>query len=1752
MKNKNHNDNVSHSFLKSLLVAGGILVLSACGGGSGSDISSYQDDDSPPVASATAIGLGESVSASNNTFRARSNTEVVLSGKDSDSNVSPILEFNWEQTGGPTVTLVERTANSVAFDAPNDGTDTTLTFRLSIVDGNENTDTDEVTIEIISASDPGRFLADPRVPESKLTLLAALDGGQDTGANSQPFTIEVQTIAHWRNRLGEMDELVVNTQIIDDLFPANFNPSIGYDPLTEPRNPRLELDVISLDADSINQNFETTDRDRRLDAFEIPTAYLEIQITITSAPALNFDVFALNNSGDSTVDGNDIEGSSTSGSQTVDAINKAIAGQKISTIDVDKIDGSVEATAASNGALLQTSTGLMTSSLLTTNVLNELGLESHITANAYYNLIDPAGETTTFSAWAKLAGFLDDDGNEIEDPSIAHALYVNNYDLGFGRDMFLRKADNGNVYSYVTNYPSLESGIEKRGEFAIVAMEYSENPDPAGVNAKIVKFFVFSYDERSGDFVRVNSLNFDGTGEKFVPGVCTVCHQSYPGTRDYSDVSQADLGATFFPWDLDSLLYSHAANPQEIEPTLNTALIPQNIIDQYSRENQEAEFRKLNLGALATYVDDPARYAASIELVHGWYGDPDQLLPIDELPDLPFDGSFVPAGWAGQEELYRDVFSRTCRICHTQIGDEEKNFNTYDEFIDKKDIIIDYVYQQGLMPIARLSFDRFWVNYNGGESAADALRTHLEGLGDTVPLAPGLPVPLFAFDPETGTIGNTISVNASASVFSESYSWSLTAPSGSSTTLNNTTGLISSFTPDTPAGTYEVTLTTTNASGITADYTDSFTVDNRTPAAECITANTTSITPAGLLANIPIVSQLTELGDGGVTISSATNGTLGTVTLNPDGETVDYQLNDPFNRGVDTFEYQVSDFDGTLSTTGNNCFPSVDGFAIVTIDSSITGTGAPASATATVDAVNNTTEIDINWTAPPGITPDGYNVYRNATATGSPINSSLITGTSFSDNNDGSGLTANTTYDYSVTSVINGFESQPTTTSASTVSLTPTALVASNGGSTTADETQIALSWSVPGAGSGTVQSYTIYRDSVLADTSLTNSYTDTGLTPGTTYSYEVSANDGLQESPLSNTSTQSTRPVGPTSLNLVAGTNATTDITLSWTAPASGNFDVYGVYRDSAEIARVGTTSFADNGLSANTNYSYFVTAISDNGGSLEKESAQSNTDNLTTAPAGAAEATNLTATIDGTLDATEVDLTWVAPTAFTPEGYNIYRSVNNGAYTLLGTQPTVGAVLAYTDSGLSNDTQYEYQIAGILGGVEQARTAETLLATATTLSLQPTSLSAGAVSNASIAFSWVSPAATEDANFQIARSSDGGASFPTDLGTATCCADTDNTVTAGTSYVYRVTASQGADSAENTITIASSPNDPTAMSATTISTAQINLSWSAPAGNVDSYSVYRDDDGYTTPILTGIAGLSSSDVGAVRGIASGTDYAYRVVAVTNGVESTGFAASSATTTPSAPTLNSATTVSTSQINLSWSAVSGDIDSYNVYRNGGGIPVATGIVGTSYPDTGRASGTSYSYTVRAVANGEISSDSNSVNGATVPATPTTITASSASTTNGADAIRVSSYTISCSGDTPTYTITSSGTGAPGAVVTTLTTRDVTGYNSNTSYSITVSAECNGVNSATSSAALATTELSYNDQILSGVVARVGCNDALCHAAATRGRLALINSTYTCIETDLNTCSASMVGLPTLTAGEVTLIKDWIADGEND
>lgn len=167
------------------------------------------------------------------------------------------------------------------------------------------------------------------------------------------------------------------------------------------------------------------------------------------------------------------------------------------------------------------------------------------------------------------------------------------------------------------------------------------------------------------------------------------------------------------------------------------------------------------------------------------------------------------------------------------------------------------------------------------------------------------------------------------------------------------------------------------------------------------------------------------------------------------------------------------------------------------------------------------------------------------------------------------------------------------------------------------------------------------------------------------------------------------------------------------------------------------------------------------------------------------------------------------------------------------------------------------------------------------------------------------------------------------------------------------------------------STPFQPVGLSATTLSTSQINLAWSVAPG-ATSYTVKRatTSGGPYTTIATGVTGTSYGDTGR----SALTTY-YYVVSATNGNGTSADSAETSATTkssvvPVAPAGLAATSTALDVATLTWTPTPG-ANTYIVKRSrtSGGpyTTVAIGVTGTSFTDTKLIAGTTYYYVISAV-----------------------------------------------------------------------------------------------------------------------------------------------------------------------------------------
>ncbi|MDH4231117.1 MAG: hypothetical protein OEW04_03695, partial [Nitrospirota bacterium] len=160
--------------------------------------------------------------------------------------------------------------------------------------------------------------------------------------------------------------------------------------------------------------------------------------------------------------------------------------------------------------------------------------------------------------------------------------------------------------------------------------------------------------------------------------------------------------------------------------------------------------------------------------------------------------------------------------------------------------------------------------------------------------------------------------------------------------------------------------------------------------------------------------------------------------------------------------------------------------------------------------------------------------------------------------------------------------------------------------------------------------------------------------------------------------------------------------------------------------------------------------------------------------------------------------------------------------------------------------------------------------------------------------------------------------------------------------------------------------PTVPANLKATAVSSSQINLTWTASTDNVGvaGYKVYING-----VLIQTVTGTNYSD----DGLRPSTAYAYTVaafdaagnVSAQSAVVSATTLAASDTQAPTVPANLDATTISSSQIDLTWMASTDNVGvaGYYVYRDG---VLAATVSATAYSDKGLSSSTVFQYTVAA------------------------------------------------------------------------------------------------------------------------------------------------------------------------------------------
>ncbi len=548
-----------------------------------------------------------------------------------------------------------------------------------------------------------------------------------------------------------------------------------------------------------------------------------------------------------------------------------------------------------------------------------------------------------------------------------------------------------------------------------------------------------------------------------------------------------------------------------------------------------------------------------------------------------------------------------------------------------------------------------------------------------------------------------------------------------------------------------------------------------------------------------------------------------------------------------------------------------------------TAPGAPTIGTATPGNGSAT----VTWTAPAsngGIMITNYLItpYIGATAqTGITVGNVL--------SYDVTGLTNGTTYTFTV-AAINDINTGPPSGMSNAV--TPaTAPGAPTIGTATPGNASATVTWSPPTSDGGSpISGYLVtpyIGTTAQTGTAVGNvlGYDVTGLTNGSTYTFTVAAINAINTGPASGPSNAVTPATAPGAPTIGVSTAGHASATVTWSPPTSDGGSPITNYLITPYIgttAQNGITvgdvdSDVVTGLTNGAMYTFTVAAI--NAINTGPPSAQSNP----VTPMGVAPgAPTIGTATPGDESAT---VTWKAPASDGGSPITNYL-ITPYIGTTAQTGITVGNVLGYDVTGLTNGTTYTFTVAAINAINTGAPSGQSNAVTPASAPGAPT-IGTATPGNESATVTWKAPASDGGSpitGYLITPYSGTTAQAGITVGVVTSHVVTG--LTDGVSYTFTVAAinviNTGPPSLMSNAVIptATAPGAPTIGTATAGNTAA-TVTWTAPASNggskITGYSI--------TPYKAGVAqtavvvGVVLSDL--VTGLTDGVSYTFTVAAI-------------------------------------------------------------------------------------------------------------------------------------------------------------------------------------------------------------------------------------------------------------------------------
>ncbi|WP_185731377.1 fibronectin type III domain-containing protein [Larkinella rosea] len=616
--------------------------------------------------------------------------------------------------------------------------------------------------------------------------------------------------------------------------------------------------------------------------------------------------------------------------------------------------------------------------------------------------------------------------------------------------------------------------------------------------------------------------------------------------------------------------------------------------------------------------------------------------------------------------------------------------------------------------------------------------------------------------------------------------------------------------------------------------------------------------------------------------------------------------------------------------------------------------------------------IRLTWNNGSGLTPTDYQIERGEKP-GGPFNLLQTIAYSRTPTFTDNGVVGGIQYCYQVRARTGSITSPYASAVCATANLTPTNVTNLQAQAT--GSRSIRLSWTPFGKESGIdIERRTGQTGGWSKITSTLGDYgqyTDNDLATNTEYCYRI-IESGHDYSNTVCATTQQTAPEPPARLSVNAVSSS--QINLQW-ADVSNNETGFQIERADnptggfSKIADLGvnSTTFSDQGLAASRQYCYRVRAINGVGASVFTEPQCATTQ---APPVGAPQ--NLTATATST---TQISLSWAGVAGATR--YELERSPNGTDNWQKVAEPA-GNATTHTDPNLTPNTRYYYRIRAVVSGTTGPPSNVANALTPDVPPVAPNLLTVIAVSYQQIDLSWADLSGNES-NFQVDRSPNGtdGWEKIAEVG-ANTTSYSDQSVQPQTRYFYRIRATNAAGPSVNSnvrdaTTPVGPPATPQNLTATAVSTTQINLSWNT-VPTATSIVIERSPNGSGDWNKIGsVAGNATtySDQNLTRN----TRYYYRIQASNasgTGPFSKVADAQTPDVPPTTPSQLKANAVSPNHIDLSWTDLATNESGFELER----APSATGDFKkiadlptntTAYQDKNLADNTQYCYRIRTI-----------------------------------------------------------------------------------------------------------------------------------------------------------------------------------------